>query len=97
LQDFKFVVDVSTEDLKRVSEMLCEYILNDTIDQKGNFYNGAPSVHCSQKLETHPVFFSQVLLPKKLAWLAWLWSDAAWFRKFSHDFIQTSPDECNLN
>jgi hypothetical protein len=27
LQDFKFVVDVSTEDLKRVREMLCEYIL----------------------------------------------------------------------
>jgi hypothetical protein len=42
LQDFKVVVDVSTEDLKRVREMLCEYILKETIDRKGNFYNGAP-------------------------------------------------------
>jgi hypothetical protein len=32
--------------------MLCEYILKETIDRKGNFYNGAPWVHCSQKLET---------------------------------------------
>jgi hypothetical protein len=37
LQDFKSVVDVSTEDLKRVLEMLCEYILKETIDRKGNF------------------------------------------------------------
>jgi hypothetical protein len=42
LQDFKSVVDVSTEDLKRVLEMLCEYILKETIDRKGNFYSGAP-------------------------------------------------------
>jgi hypothetical protein len=42
LRDFKTVVDVSTEDLKRVREMFCEYILKETIDQKGNFYNGAP-------------------------------------------------------
>jgi hypothetical protein len=52
LQDFKSPVDVSTEDLKRAREMLCEYILKETIDliskkketidQKGNFYNGAP-------------------------------------------------------
>jgi hypothetical protein len=32
LQDFKSPVDVSTEDLKRVREMLCEYILKETID-----------------------------------------------------------------
>jgi hypothetical protein len=32
--------------------MLCEYILKETIDRKDNFYNGAPCVHCSQKLET---------------------------------------------
>jgi hypothetical protein len=38
----------------------------------------------------------QVLLPEKLAWLAWLGSDTAWFRQFSHDSIQTSPDESNL-
>jgi nicotinic acid phosphoribosyltransferase len=37
LQDFKSVVDVSTEDLKRAREMLCEYILKETIDRKGNF------------------------------------------------------------
>jgi hypothetical protein len=37
LQDFKVVVDVSTEDLKRVHKMLCEYIIKETIDQKGNF------------------------------------------------------------
>jgi nicotinic acid phosphoribosyltransferase len=42
LQDFKAVVNVSTEDLKLVHEMLCEYILKETIDRKGNFYNGAP-------------------------------------------------------
>jgi hypothetical protein len=42
LQDFKSVVDVSTEDLKHVREMLCEYILKETIDRKGDFYNGAP-------------------------------------------------------
>jgi hypothetical protein len=76
--------------------MLCEYILKETIGRKANFYNGAPWVHCSQKLETHLVFFSQVLLPKKLAWLAWLGSNATWFRYFSDDSIQTSPDESNL-
>ena len=32
LQDFKSAVDVSTEDLKRVREMLCEYHLKETID-----------------------------------------------------------------
>jgi hypothetical protein len=41
LQDFKSPVDVSTEDVKRVREMLCEYILKETIDRKGNFYSGA--------------------------------------------------------
>jgi hypothetical protein len=82
--------------IKRVREMLCEYILKETIDRKGNFYNGASWVHCSQNLETHSIFFSQVLLPEKPAWLAWFGSDAAWFRQFSHDSIQTSPDEGNL-
>jgi hypothetical protein len=71
LQDFKPPVDVSTEDVKRVREMLCEYILKETIDRKGKFYNGALWVYCGQKLETHSVFFSQVLLPEKPAWLAW--------------------------
>jgi hypothetical protein len=42
LQDFKPPIDVSIEDVKRVREMLCEYILKKTIDRKGNFYNGAP-------------------------------------------------------
>jgi hypothetical protein len=42
LQDFKPPVDVSIEDVKRVWEMLCEYILKETIDRKGNFYSGAP-------------------------------------------------------
>jgi hypothetical protein len=42
LQDFKPLVDVSIEDVKRVWEMLCEYILMETIDRKGNFYSGAP-------------------------------------------------------
>jgi hypothetical protein len=37
-----------------------------------------------------------VLLPEKPAWLAWLESDTAWFSLFSHDSIQTSPDESNL-
>jgi hypothetical protein len=37
-----------------------------------------------------------VLLPEKPSWLAWLGSDTAWFRQFSHDSIQTSPDESNL-
>jgi hypothetical protein len=41
LQDFKPFVDVSMEDVKRVREMLCEYILEETIDRKGNFYSGA--------------------------------------------------------
>jgi hypothetical protein len=41
LQDFKPLVDVSTEDVKRVREMLCEYILKETIDRKGKFYSGA--------------------------------------------------------
>jgi hypothetical protein len=27
--------------------MLCVYILKETINRKGNFYNGAPWVHCS--------------------------------------------------
>jgi hypothetical protein len=54
------------------------------------------SFYCDQKLETHSVFFSQVLLPKKPAWLAWLGSDTALFRQFSHDSIQTSPDDSNL-
>jgi hypothetical protein len=37
----KSAVDVSTEDLKHVQGMLCEYILKETIDRKGKFYNGA--------------------------------------------------------
>jgi hypothetical protein len=95
LQDFKPPVDVSTEDVKRVREMLCEYILKEAIDRKGKFYSGAPWVYSDQKLETHSVFFSQVLLPKKPAWLDWLGSDSAWFSLFSHDSIQTRPDESN--
>jgi hypothetical protein len=50
----------------------------------------------TKNVETHSVFFSQVLLPEKPAWLAWLGSDTAWFSLFSHDSIQTSPDESNL-
>jgi hypothetical protein len=96
LQDLKPPINVSIEDVKCVQEMLYEYILKETIDRKGNFYSGAPWVYCDQKLETHWVFFSQVLLPKKPAWLAWLASDTAWCRQFSHDSIQTSPDESNL-
>jgi hypothetical protein len=42
LQDFKPPGDVSIEDVKRVREMLCEYILKETIDRKGNFYSGTP-------------------------------------------------------
>jgi hypothetical protein len=42
LQDLKPPVDVSTEDVKRVREMLCEYILKETNDRKGKFYRGAP-------------------------------------------------------
>jgi hypothetical protein len=41
LQEFKTPLGISTEDLKCVQEMLCEYILKETIDRKGNFYNGA--------------------------------------------------------
>jgi hypothetical protein len=52
--------------------MLWEYILKETIDRKGNFYGGAPWEYCDQKHETHSVFFSQVLLREKPAWLAWL-------------------------
>jgi hypothetical protein len=96
LKDFKPHVDVSTADVKCVREMLCKYILKETIDRKGHFYSGAPWVYCDKKLETHSVFFSQVLLPEKPAWLAWLGSDTAWFRRFSHDSIQTSPNESNL-
>jgi hypothetical protein len=51
-----------------------------TIDRKGNFYSGVPWVYCSQKLETHSIFFSQVLLAEKPAWLASLGLDTAWFR-----------------
>jgi hypothetical protein len=76
--------------------MLCEYNIKETIDQKGKFYSGAPWVYCDHKLETHSFFFSQVLLREKPAWLAWLGSDTAWFSLFSHDSIQTSPDESNL-
>jgi hypothetical protein len=96
LQDFKPPVDVSIENVKRVREMLCEYIPKEAINRKGNLYSGAPWVYCDQKLESHLVFFRQVLLPEKLAWLAWLGSDTAWFSLFSHDSIQTSPDESNL-
>jgi hypothetical protein len=42
LKNFKPPIDVSIEDVKRVREMLCEYILKETIDRKGNFYSGAP-------------------------------------------------------
>jgi hypothetical protein len=52
--------------------MLCEYILKEIIDRKGNFYSGAPWVYCDQKHETHSVLFSQVLLLEKPAWIAWL-------------------------
>jgi hypothetical protein len=39
LQDLKPPVDVSIEDVKRVREMLCEYIPKEAIDRKGNFYS----------------------------------------------------------
>jgi hypothetical protein len=42
LQYFKPPVVVSTEDVKHAREMLCEYILKETINRKGNFYSGAP-------------------------------------------------------
>jgi hypothetical protein len=71
LQDFKPPVDVSIEDVKHVREMLCEYILKETVDRKGNFYSGALWVYCDQKLETHSVFFSHVLLPNLLVLLRW--------------------------
>jgi hypothetical protein len=54
----------------------------------------------TQILELPPLFHQvhpyQVLLPEKPAWLAWLGSDTAWFSRFSHDSIRTSPDESNL-
>jgi hypothetical protein len=96
LRDFKPPVDVSIEDVKCVRGMLFEYIPKEAIDRKGNLYSGAPWVYCDQKVETHSVFFSQVLLLEKPAWLAWLGSDTAWFSLFSHDSIQTSSDESNL-
>jgi hypothetical protein len=68
--------------------MLCEYIPKETIDRKGNLYSGAPWVYCDQKLETHSVFFGQVLLPEKPACLAWLGSDTAWFRALG-SFLMT--------
>jgi hypothetical protein len=57
-----------------------------------------PSTESLLWLETSNSFslLSQVLLPEKPAWLAWLGSDTAWFSLFSHDSIQTSPDESNL-
>jgi hypothetical protein len=88
LQDFKPPVDVSIEDVKRVREMLSKYIPKEAIDRKGNFYCGAPWVYCDQRLETHLVFFSQLLLPEIAAWLAWLGSDTAWF-KASGSFLMT--------
>jgi hypothetical protein len=50
----------------------------------------------TKNVETHSVFFSHVLLPEKPSWLASLGSDTAWFSLFSHDSIQTSPNESNL-
>jgi hypothetical protein len=41
-QDFKPPVDVSTEDVKRVWEMLCEYILTETITERAS----STVVHC---------------------------------------------------
>jgi hypothetical protein len=38
----------------------------------------------------------QSSFPEKPAWLAWLGSDTAWFKQFSHDSIQKSLDESNL-
>jgi hypothetical protein len=42
LQDFKPPIDVSIKDVKHVQEMLCEYILKETLERKGNSYSGAP-------------------------------------------------------
>jgi hypothetical protein len=39
---FNSPVDVFIEDVKRVWEMLCEYIPMEAIDRKGNLYSGAP-------------------------------------------------------
>jgi hypothetical protein len=71
LQDFKPPVDVSIEDVKRVQEMLCEYILKETIDWKDKLYSSSPWVYCDQKLETHLVFFSQVMVRNLLGLLGW--------------------------
>ncbi|PVH37861.1 hypothetical protein PAHAL_5G392800 [Panicum hallii] len=37
--DFNAALTVSIEDLKPVREMLCEFILKETLDPKGNFYS----------------------------------------------------------
>jgi hypothetical protein len=75
-----------------VGEMLCEYILTDR--------ETSTMVHrklfVARNLKLIQSFFCQVLLPEKPSWLAWLGSDTAWFRQFSYDSIQTSPDESNL-
>jgi hypothetical protein len=68
--------------------MFCEYILKETIDRKGNFYNGAPWVHCSQKLETHGIQSSLVrccCLRNLLGWGQMLPS--------SDSFLMTSPKQ----
>jgi hypothetical protein len=47
--------------------MLCEYILKETINRKET-----STMEHFEFIETHSVFFSQVLLPEKPSWLAWL-------------------------
>jgi uncharacterized membrane protein len=96
LKDFKPPVDVSIEDVNCVQEMLCEYILKETIDRKGNFYGGAPWVYCGQKLELIQSSLVRCRCLRNLLGLAWLGIDTAWFRRFTHDSIQTSHDESNL-
>jgi predicted metal-binding transcription factor (methanogenesis marker protein 9) len=67
LQDFKPLVDVSTEEVKCVREMLCEYIVKETIDRKASSIVVHREFIVTRNVETHSVFFSQLLLPEKLA------------------------------
>jgi hypothetical protein len=75
--------------------MLCEYILKETINRRATSIMVHREFIVARNLKLLAAFslLSQVLLPEKPAWLAWLGSDVVWFRQFSHDSIQTSPDE----
>jgi hypothetical protein len=80
LQDFNPPVDVSIEDVKRVREMLCEYILKKTINRKVTSTVVHREFIMARNLKLIQSSLVGCCCLRNLLGLAWLGSDTYWLR-----------------